>query len=193
FDLGYRLRRLAFLRSKIDRLSHPGEEAVAAVKAVLAWYRSAILKSFDPGSKPVLQGAVERVAEIVRQIRDDPSQVQALAPAAVTGVGDLREVVHDLFGQGTDLLNLLDDLRLEDALNRLGTGAADPGQTLQALEAALQAFRQRVNQIPEPDDPQRQPQQAFWEAILGTLDGGAWPGANPDEQARARQAVWAEF
>jgi patatin-related protein len=192
FDLNYRLRRLLFLRGKLDSFLNVDADTLDLIKTLMRWHEGSLEQGWGEPSLVRLCGAAREVDSAAGLIRRDPDTADRLTIRVwVEAVSKLRKRREEISTPYPDLAErceapTLDDLR---ATYRAARDNAPPvGQTEESEETPvghtdesekkdegpMKSLREEGDKRRRESDPYRL-QEAAWQVLLAGLGTPGWP------------------
>jgi hypothetical protein len=182
-DLDYRLRRLMFVRGKIDALSSLDSVALTLVKTLLVWYRNSIRDGLGDSALVRLRGAAQGLhaaVDLARRTIHSPDrltlrvlveEVRRFRESAQGAEEKHHECSQKSRGIPAEILRdgyseLLERRRVTDVYTL----------DLSAVEAPLTTFRRELESRLLASD-EFEEQARTWDVAAARLSQEQWPGA----------------
>jgi patatin-related protein len=185
FDLSYRLRRLMFVRGKMDALSNVDAESVILTKTLLVWHQESIEDGLGEPTLVRLCGAAHEVRAAANLTKVEATPLDKLNLRVLDeAISGFRKCAQELPPHYADLKHRAKALPLEDL--REGYKVALEGRQTDALVKALGALDRPLDSFRTDSDSRRraghqfQTQAAAWNKAAGQLLAEQWPGT-PEE------------
>jgi patatin-related protein len=181
FDLSYRLRRLLFLRGKLDSFLNVDAGTVDLIRTLMRWHEGSLEQGWGEPSLVRLCGAAREVDSAAGLIHRNPDTTDELTIRVwEESVSKLRVCRDEISARYPDLAArcaapALDALReIYRAASSDAAAIDSHGASPGAIEGPLASLRKELDERRRASD-EYQPQAAAWQVLSAGLGTDGWP------------------